>query len=260
MAFTYGYIREAVMAHLDIDEEEAQAMNLLSRFHIYANEAMQAICASKPKYQYIDVTVVDKFAPLIRNGASFIKATESQINWNIEEQGEPDFIFASEEETKKYYHDLGIYERGEIIPIKDTFIAFANKACYKVVNYKPSVKEELEAEMCGRTLKHGIVNEEAVLNDDFTYIGNNCLKFYRSGYYLIPARYMWFRFDSGIKDTDEINMPSDILLTIPLYIAAICLAIDNVQAAQLMKQDFEIALARCTNTDFMPLPTIEKSW
>ena len=63
--FTYGYIREAVMAHLDIDEEEAQAMNLLSRFHIYANEAMQAICSSKPMYQYIDVTVVKKFSPIV---------------------------------------------------------------------------------------------------------------------------------------------------------------------------------------------------
>ena len=65
--FTYGYIREATMAHLDIDETEAEDMKLLSRFHIFANEAMQAICASKPMYQYIDVTVVEKFDPIVTN-------------------------------------------------------------------------------------------------------------------------------------------------------------------------------------------------
>ena len=59
--FTYGYIREATLAHLDIDETEAEAMHLLQRFHLYANEAMLAICASKPMYQYIDITVVDRY-------------------------------------------------------------------------------------------------------------------------------------------------------------------------------------------------------
>ena len=38
--YTYGYIREATMAHIDV-EQEAQAMKIQERYHIFANEAMQ---------------------------------------------------------------------------------------------------------------------------------------------------------------------------------------------------------------------------
>ena len=56
---------------------------------------------------------------------------------------------------------------------------------------------------------------------------------------------------------ESIDMPSDILLTIPLYIASVCLQIDNIQKAQLLRQEFEIALARCTSGDFMTLNAFE---
>lgn len=258
--FTYGYIREATMAHLDIDEEEAQAMNLLSKFHIYANEAMQAICASKPKYQYIDITVVNKFAPLVMDGASFIPATDEQINWDKETQGTPDFVFASEAQTKQYYHDLNIYEVGETVSMTDTFIVFANKQCFKIIERKPTVEEILEAEAFGKALETTKIKSKAVIDYDFSYISKNQLKFYKEGEFLIPARYIWFRFDSGISDDTEIDIPADILLTIPLYIAAICYQSDNLQKAQIIRQEFEMALARCTSGDFMTLNEIQPDW
>ena len=71
---------------------------------------------------------------------------------------------------------------------------------------------------------------------------------------------MWFRFDSGISDDAEIDMPADIFLTIPLYIAACCLQIDNPQRANIKRNEFETALARCTATDFMELNEIKSSW
>ena len=83
------------------------------------------------------------------------------------------------------------------------------------------------------------------------------VKFYKPGRYLIPAKFMWYRFDSGISDEAEIDMPSDIFLTIPLYIASVCYQIDNVQKAQLMRQEFELALARCTAGNFMALNKLE---
>lgn len=258
--FTYGYIREATLAHLDIDETEAQAMNLLSRFHIFANEAMQAICSSKPMYQYIDITVVDDYAPLVMDGAFLRPATVAEINWDVETQGNRPFVIANEELTKKYYNEQNIYKKSDKVIMKDTFIAFASKEIIKVSDYKPSVSEQLEAEAFGYKLKEGIIKETAKLDHDFSYISKNQIKFYKTGRYLIPAKYMWYRFDSGISDNTELDMPSDILLTIPLYIASICLQIDNLQKAQLMRQEFEMALSRCTATDFMSLPKIERSW
>lgn len=258
--FTYGYIREATMAHLDLDESEAQAMNLLSKFHIFANEAMQAICSSKPMYQYIDVEIVDKYAPLVAEGAYFRLATDTEINWNIEEQGEPDFKIATPEQTRDYYSNLGIYQVGDIISMNANFIAFADKQAYKIVESKPTVSELLAAEAFGKTIKSSIKREDAKVDLDFSYIGKNKLKFYKTGKYEIPAKFLWYRFDSGMSDEQELDIPADILLTIPLYIAAICYQVDNTQRAQLMRQEFEIALSRCTSTDFMTLNKVESTW
>lgn len=258
--FTYGYIREATMAHLDIDETEAQAMNILSKFHIFANEAMQAICSSKPMYQYIDVTVVDKYAPLVMDGAFFRPATEAEINWNTEEQGELGLSFATPEQTKAYYHERGICEVGEVLSMDANFIAFADKQAWKLAERKPSIAEQLAAEAFGKSVSSITTKEEAVIDNDFSYIGKNKLKFYKAGKYEIPGKFLWYRFDSGLSDTAELDMPSDILLTIPLYIASICYQIDNTQRAQLMRQEFEIALSRCTSTDFMTLNKIKPSW
>lgn len=258
--FTYGYIREATMARLDIDETEAEAMHLLERFHIYANEAMQAICASKPMYQYIDVTVVEKYAPLVWDGAFLRPATDEEIHWDKDTQGEPEFEFATEEETQEYYHEKNIYQQFETMYMKDTFIAFANKQAYIVEVKKPTIPQILEAEAFGKELKEVIVQKPAIIDQDFSYMSKNSLKFYKTGEYMIPAKFMWYRFDSGISDEQEIEMPSDIFLTIPIYIASICYQIDNPQKAQVMRNEFEMALARCTATDFMTLNKIGKSW
>ena len=49
-------------------------------------------------------------------------------------------------------------------------------------------------------------------------------------------------------------------MTIPIYIASICYQVDNERKAQILRNEFELALARCTATDFMPLPKIKKDW
>lgn len=254
--FTYGYIREATMAHLDIDETEAEAMHLLSRFHIYANEAMQAICASKPMYKYIDITVVEEYEPLVMDGSFLRPATDIEIHWK--EHGIPEPNFANEEQTANYYHERGIYKRFESYIPETNFICFADKKPFVIRKKKPTVEEILNAEAFGTVIDQLEVKQEALLDIDFSYIGKNKVKFYKTGRFLIPGRFLWFRFDSGISDTQEIDMPSDILLTIPLYIASVCLQIDNMQKAQIIRQQFETALARCTATDFMPLNDIKK--
>ena len=91
-------------------------------------------------------------------------------------------------------------------------------------------------------------------------MGKNQLKFYGTGEYLIPVKEFWFVFKSNMADNEEIDMPVDILLTIPLYIASICLQIDDMQRAQIKRTEFELALSRCTNTDFMDLNSIKQSW
>lgn len=269
--FTYGYIREATMAHLDLDETEAQAMDILKRFPIYANEAMQAICASKPKYEYVDVKIVKKFAPLVLDGANFILASEEQIKqleeWlNTPEDERPDEstlpTFANQTQLQSYWHEQHVYEVGEKISMETDFIAFANKQCYKYVDkqYKFSDEYNYEYAYVPSEMVHKTSRELAKVDYDFSYIGKSQLKFYKEGQYMIPAKFMWFVFESGITDEDELNIPSDILSCIPLYIAAICLQIDNPSRAQIKRSEFEMALARCTATDFMETNSFRTTW
>ena len=263
MSFTYGYIREATMAHLDLDETEAQAIGLLARFHIYANEAMQAICSSKPMYKYRELEVVAKYVPLVRDGNTVRPATKQELEWNEEEQGPLDVDFLNKVQLQDYYHDQNIYEVGETVSMEDTFIAFADKQAWREFEAKPTPQEIFEYEAFGNPRyapKPRYCRERVQVDYDLSYVGRNKIKFYKPGKYKIPGKYMWFRFDSGISDDTPIDMPSDILLTIPLYIAAICFQIDNPQRANLVRNEFELALSRCTATDFMELIEIKSSW
>ena len=272
--FTYGYIREATMAHLDLDETEAQAMDILKRFPIYANEAMQAICASKPKYEYVDVQVVKKFAPLVLDGANFILATEEQIkqleDWlkMPEDERPPEDtlpIFANHVQLQDYWHERHVYEVGEKVGMETDFIAFANKQCYKLVKCeRKRIPEDnlfnFDETWADNSCPVEYKRERAVVDHDFSYLGKAQLKFYKEGRFLIPAKFMWYIFESGIGDDQELDIPSDILSCIPLYIAAICLQIDNPARAQVKRSEFEMALARCTSTDFMENNEFRVTW
>lgn len=60
--YTWGYIKDAALAKLDITETEATAQNLLGRFAFYANEVITQVCSAiKPKYAfaYFDISAKD---------------------------------------------------------------------------------------------------------------------------------------------------------------------------------------------------------
>lgn len=58
--YTWGYLKEAILAKLDLDTNEAETLGLVSRFHIYANEAITQICSTvKPKYTFATFVVKD---------------------------------------------------------------------------------------------------------------------------------------------------------------------------------------------------------
>lgn len=58
--YTWGYLKDAALAKLDLAEEEANEQKLLKRFHIYANEVMTQVCSSlKPHRTFAEFTVED---------------------------------------------------------------------------------------------------------------------------------------------------------------------------------------------------------
>lgn len=58
MAYTWGYLKEASLAKLDLDENEASIQNLIGRFVYYANEVITQISSAiKPKRTFAKFTI-----------------------------------------------------------------------------------------------------------------------------------------------------------------------------------------------------------
>lgn len=247
MSYTFGYIREATQAHIDLDEQETQAMNLQERYHIFANEAMQAICAIKPKYDYFKARAVHEYWPLINLGNNeFRKATMEEIMWQAHNSSEPDF--ADEIDTKQWYEGQNIYLLQNPVKMPEDFIAFADKQAWAFILGSKFSSENFVTNRPSARMSN---TKEPATKDMYTYSGRNTLTFLQEGEYWIPYKGIWHRFKSGIDDHEEIDMPIDILLTIPLYVASICLQLDHAQRAMSKRAEFETALARVTTTDFL---------
>jgi len=256
--FSYGYIREAVQAHIDLDEQEIKAMKLESRYPIFANEAMQAICAVKPKYDYFKVKITETYELIINLGNNLFRAaTEDELNW--ETLGSPEPNFADEVDTIKWYEAQNICLLNSQIRMPDDFLAFANKQAWAFVI---STNQDSEAFVTGTGQEDATttLTQVKATKDMFMYAGSNTLIFYIEGEFWIPYKGVWFEFKTGMKDEDLLDIPNDIVLTIPLYIAAQCLKLDHAQQANAKRAEFELSLSRVSNTDFLTVKRITPSF
>ena len=56
--YDWGYLKNSILAKLDLDEDEATRLNYLERFVYYANEAMTMICSTvKPKRTFYEFEI-----------------------------------------------------------------------------------------------------------------------------------------------------------------------------------------------------------
>lgn len=267
--YTFGYLREATQAHLDLEENETQAMHLQERYHIFANEAMQAISGVKPKYIYFEPEIVAEYKPLIYLGNdTYRQATEEEINWQshiTSDMAAEDIArikpnFVSEAETKLWYESRNIYLLGTPVRMPDDFIAFADKQAWAFIVNNGFNQEQFVTE-CNWDIKQQKSNIwSKATKSMFTYSSSSTITFNTEGKFKIPYKAIWYRFKSGISDDEEIDMPVDIFFCIPLYIAAQCLQIDHAQRAVAKRSEFETALARVINTDFLEMKSVSKSY
>ena len=122
MRFTWGYLKEVVLAKLDLDETEANEQGLLNRFQYYANEAMTQICSTvKPKHTFVVFNAepkttgwVDEIHKMPLDFIAFgddvntIKTVDDYHNTWIEECSDEDFTYRGYNEV--ILHRPGRYE------------------------------------------------------------------------------------------------------------------------------------------------------
>ncbi len=236
--YTYGYLKEAVRAHLDLEEEELELLNSNQRFHIFANEAIQHICHKKPKYQYFQFEAVAEFTPLVYDNGVLREATDAEIDW--EAQGLPEPNFATTDELADYYNTRNIYLVGQVITMPEDFLAFAVKKAYVWTD--------------------SLLNKQAITKTHMLYLSNNEIVVYYAATYQVPYAGTWITFMQDSDDSLVIDMPADLALTIPIYVASVFLQQRNMNMAQAKRQEFEIAVSRCKSTNFLENKDVSASF
>lgn len=257
--YTYGYLREATIAHCDITESEAQDMNLLNKLPIWANEGMQAICGTKPNYKYFEPKIVKEYEPVIeiynKDGSITHQfATEEQKYFfqHHDEMTKDEILIKlckDDVEIEKYNNSQNIYLVHKPIKLPEDYIAFAQKQSFKkhvrtFNELDDYIIRDWQDNMCDDYW-------EPTKKNDYMIVAERTIVFNNTGEYKIPYKAVWYRFASGMSDHDEIDMPLDIFMCLSLYIASEALQVDYAQKAQIKRSEFEMALARVTVTDKM---------
>lgn len=232
MQYTWGYIKEATLAKMDIDANDAIANGFIKRMHIYANEALTQICSAiKPKHTYV----------------SFI-VNRPIVAWN------------------ECVHEFGAYKDvKEPLLVRPTNLTDVQKLFWDA--YDKLAKTNCPLNMpddfivFNDDIPIGICRgEQFELHDDnFRYIGDRHIMFYEPGIYNIPYNARWFFFTSITDNNTVLDIPLDICDALPSYIASQLFKIDDEVKAQIYRNEYEMFLSRIDDTNFKQTRTIKVS-
>lgn len=120
---------------------------------------------------------------------------------------------------------------GDVITMPDDFVSFGDdvNSIIEDIGYGTILKRETE-------------------DDDFDYLAYNQLSFNNPGKYKISYNARWYDFYDG--DENIINVPRDVLECIATYVASQCMKVDDEQKAAMLRNEFEILLARIDDTNY----------
>lgn len=229
--YTWGYIKDNTLSKLNMDEKEANDLGFLSRFPYYANEAMTQICSAiKAKENFFTVTVYDKnrqWKNITEKHGLYIGTKYYSIKFDITDKKQEKYqlklAFWKEWESYNFVNDK--------ITFPEDFIAFSDD----IVEYE-------DLFMHDRVIDAG---------DEFLmYHGYNEVICKHAGIYQIPYKARWFFFTKDLEADIKLNVPMDILDAIPSYIASQCMKIDDEVRSAILKNEYEMALARIDDTTF----------
>ena len=126
----------------------------------------------------------------------------------------------------------------------DDFVSFGDDVCYMLEEVREHNGET-------RLIK------VPIHDDDYEYLGDNQVVFKQPGNYFISYNARWYTFDKSLSDDELIDVPDDILDSIPSYIASQCYKIDDEYKASVFRNEYEIMLSRIDNSNFRNTKTIK---
>ena len=126
----------------------------------------------------------------------------------------------------------------------DDFVSFGDDVCYMLEEVREHNGET-------RLIK------VPIHDDDYEYLGYNQVVFKHPGNYFISYNARWYTFDKSLSDDELIDVPDDIIDSIPSYIASQCYKIDDEYKASVFRNEYEIMLSRIDNSNFRNTKTIK---
>lgn len=262
MGYTWGYIKDVVLAKLDLNEKEAQVQNLIGRFPFYANEVITQVCSAiKAKNSYFTVKVFTEFeyqhvldAFLESELNTYLKRCTPE-DWNITTDGiftENDLTTAQQSvwavklaELKTYFSKYNALI-GQVVSKPDDFVSWNGDIAYF---------EETIWDTNGDVISKLPICEAH--DDDYLYMGDEGLSFLKNGTYYIPYGARWFTFTKELDNNTVLNIPNDILDCIPSYIAHQCYKIDDETKSAIFRNEYELFLSRIDDTNYKNTKTIK---
>lgn len=229
--YTWGYIKQACLAKLDMTADQAIEMGLVNKFPFYANEAItQITSAIKPKRSYVDfdVEIESKIVEYCKRMFQLESVT---------------FLF-----SKNYYpEDMSLNQKK----------AFEYYHSFEYVGKEVKMPKDFESWNGDRAyINDGWKLRQASDREYNTYGGNKVL-FFVPGKFKIPYDARWVIFEPSMDDDFELDVPRDILECLPSYIVSQCYKIDDEQKSSIYRNEYEMALARIEENDTHTNKTIQ---
>lgn len=222
----WSEIKQATLNKLFLDEQEAQQQNYLNKFQYLANECLNIISNGvKPKIVPFTVRITD--LSLYKNkieGENF-SYSNGKITYDYEgnsneiEPNENSIYYVSEGEQYIYSDNklVRVQKEKGIITMPDNFISFADMIGYLDGKPDPTV----------------------------VYLDDKNIMLLEQGNYVLYYNACWD--DISVEDVTNDNVLSidaSVLNCLPTYIASQCLSQDDITRAAILKNEFELMLAR----------------
>lgn len=234
MLYTYGYIKNAILTKLNLSEKEANEQKLIDSFIYNINECLTQIASTiKPHYNCQKIIAYKNEIPIPKDLLP-PKDKKESVKDRMER----------ENDLAEYLKDKVIV--GEIFRMPKGFIAFSGKSMVQLENHhSPDV-------YCAP--------EE--LHDEVAYVGNDKVICLKPGIFTITYDEFWPYFADKTEDNFEIDIPADVIMCIPSYVASQIWKIDDERKAAIFRNEFEILFARLNNSDYRGNKTLttEGGW
>lgn len=231
--YTWGYIKEACLAKLDMTANQAIEMGLMNKIPFYANEALGQITqAVRAKREYAEFEVFDEIA--------MVKSL--QLKYSLDDMS---FLYNRpcniDEYSTNQIKAMSEYDKydyiGRCICMPDDFVFWGDDRNYQ---YDNCLHNWYEAN-----------------DNDFDIIGDNKIMFNHCGKFRISYCAKWFTFLPTTDDNEKLDIPDAIVEALPSYIVSQCYKIDDEVKAAYYLNEFEILVARIEDNSYTTNKTMK---